>query len=89
MCLAVPGKIVAIKSEDDLWPCAIVAVGTIRKQISLALLPFTKVGDFVLVHAGFAIAAVDEQKAIKVLADINLISLPEGDHVANEITSHP
>ncbi len=59
MCLAVPSRIVEI---DDLL--ATVDVYGARKEISLLLMPEeTRIGDYVLVHAGFAIQKVDEEAA--------------------------
>lgn len=58
MCLAVPGKIIEI--QDMI---AVVEITGVTRKISLMLLPETKVGDFVLVHAGFAIQAIDEEEA--------------------------
>ena len=58
MCLAVPGKIIEI--QDMI---AVVEIAGVTRKISLMLLPETKVGDFVLVHAGFAIQAIDEEEA--------------------------
>ncbi|MGO9612579.1 MAG: HypC/HybG/HupF family hydrogenase formation chaperone [Dissulfurispiraceae bacterium] len=59
MCLAVPSKIVTIDSLS-----AIVDVYGARKEISLILLPEeAKIGDYVLVHAGFAIQKIDEEAA--------------------------
>lgn len=58
MCLAVPAKIIAIK--DAL---AKVELGGVTKDISLMLLPKAKCGDYVLVHAGFAMQIVDEREA--------------------------
>ena len=69
MCLAVPAKIVAI--EDQL---ASVEVQGVRRAASLMLLPEAKVGDFVLVHAGFAMQIVDpaEMERIEALrAEMN------------------
>lgn len=62
MCLAVPGKIIEI--EDLL---ATVDISGVTRKISLMLLPETKVGEFVLVHAGFAIQAIDEEEVKKTL----------------------
>lgn len=62
MCLAVPGKIVSIKgniAEVDM-------AGTIRKA-SLQLIPEAQVGDYVLLHAGFAIQLLDEDEALETL----------------------
>lgn len=59
MCLAVPSRIVEI---DNLL--AVVDVYGARKEISLLLMPEeTRIGDYVLVHAGFAIQKVDEEAA--------------------------
>ena len=63
MCLAIPSKIVSI---DNLF--AVIDVFGARKKVSLMLMPEkTTVGDYVLVHAGFAIQKVDEEEAVKTL----------------------
>ncbi len=62
MCLAVPGKIVNICGEDVLRSGA-VSFGGIVKNVSLAYVPEAKVGDYVLVHVGFAISVIDESEA--------------------------
>lgn len=59
MCLAVPAQILTI--QDDLL--AQVEFGGIRRTISLQLLPQAQVGDYVLVHTGFAISIVDPEEA--------------------------
>ncbi len=58
MCLAVPAKI--IDKKDQM---AVVEVNSIQRQVSLMLLPEAVIGDFVLIHAGFAIQAIDEAEA--------------------------
>jgi len=58
MCLAVPAKI--IDKKDQM---AVVEVNSIQRQVSLMLLPEAVIGDFVLIHAGFAIQAIDETEA--------------------------
>ena len=58
MCLAVPGKIVL--REDML---ATVDISGVTRQVSMMLLPDAQVGEFVLVHAGFAVQAIDEEEA--------------------------
>jgi hydrogenase expression/formation protein HypC len=62
MCLAVPGKIVEVQ---DLL--ATVDVSGVTRKISLMLLPEAKVGQFVLIHAGFAIQEIDEEEVRKTL----------------------
>ena len=66
MCLAVPGKIVSIEGTDPLLRSARVNFGGIVKQINLAYVPEARIGDFVLVHVGFAISTVDEEEAKQV-----------------------
>ena len=66
MCLAVPGKIVSIEGSDPIFRCGKVNFGGIQKQINLAYVPEAKVGDYVLVHVGFAISVIDEVEANEV-----------------------
>jgi len=65
MCLAVPGKIVEIEGAGDeiTGPVAVVDFQGNRVQASLAAVPDAAVGDWVLVHAGFAITTLDEEEA--------------------------
>jgi hydrogenase expression/formation protein HypC len=66
MCLAVPGKILSIEGTDPILRSAKVDFGGIAKQINLAYVPEAKVGDYVLVHVGFAISTIDEDEARQV-----------------------
>jgi hydrogenase expression/formation protein HypC len=66
MCLAVPGKILSIEGADPISRCGRVSFGGIIKQINLAYVPEAKVGDYVLVHVGFAISTIDEAEAEQV-----------------------
>ncbi|PIV41590.1 MAG: HypC/HybG/HupF family hydrogenase formation chaperone [Nitrospirae bacterium CG_4_10_14_3_um_filter_44_29] len=69
MCLAVPSKIINIQDLN-----ATVEVYGARRDVSLLLMPEdTKIGDFVLVHAGFAIQKVDEEAAGEALKYIKQI----------------
>jgi hydrogenase expression/formation protein HypC len=63
MCLAVPGRIVTMTDEGAETRAGRVEFGGIEREISLALLPEAKVGEYVLVHAGFAITLLDPQDA--------------------------
>ncbi len=67
MCLAVPGKIVEVRDERGTR-MATVDFDGIRKDICLAYLPDLAVGEYVIVHVGFAIARVDEASALETLA---------------------
>jgi len=62
MCLAIPVKVIAI--EDDM---GVVELGGVTRQASLMLVPETKVGDYVLLHAGFAIQRLNEEEAQETL----------------------
>ncbi len=66
MCLAVPGKIMSIDGTDPVFRTGKVSFGGIIKQINLAYVPEAKIGDYVLVHVGFAISIVDEAEAQEV-----------------------
>jgi hydrogenase expression/formation protein HypC len=62
MCLAIPGKIIEIKKN-----VAKVDVGGLSRDISVDLCPDVSVGEYVLIHTGFAIQKVDEQEALETL----------------------
>ncbi|NIP28128.1 HypC/HybG/HupF family hydrogenase formation chaperone [candidate division KSB1 bacterium] len=63
MCLAVPGKVIAIDGDTPLTRTGKVAFSGLIKETSMALLPGVAVGDYVLVHAGFAITVLNEAEA--------------------------
>ena len=67
MCLAVPGKILSIDSgTEELMRFGKVNFGGIVKDVNLAYVPEAKIGDYVIVHVGFALNTVDEAEAEKV-----------------------
>jgi hydrogenase expression/formation protein HypC len=66
MCLAVPGKIVSIAGSDALLRSARVDFGGVVRDVNLAYLPEAGVGDYVLVHVGFAINVIEEEEARQV-----------------------
>jgi hydrogenase expression/formation protein HypC len=67
MCLAVPGKILAIAGEDPLQRTGRISFGGIIKEVNLAFVPEVKIGDYVLVHVGLAISTVDQEEAERTL----------------------
>ena len=67
MCLAVPGKVVDIEGEG-LLRMGRVDFSGVQRQACLAYVPEVQVGDFVLVHVGFAISRIDEEAARETLA---------------------
>lgn len=66
MCLGVPGQIVEIKEDPTGMNMARVSFGGIVKEVCLAYTPEVEVGDYVVVHVGFAISTIDEDEAHKV-----------------------
>lgn len=72
MCLAIPAKVISI---GDL-SMAEVDIVRVTRHVSLEMTPDAQVGDFVLVHAGFAIQVVDEQYAaetLKMLEELDIV----------------
>jgi hydrogenase expression/formation protein HypC len=68
MCLAIPGKIESISGDGPLSRTGKVNFGGILKEACLTYVPEAKVGDYVIVHVGFALSRVDEEEAHKVFA---------------------
>jgi hydrogenase expression/formation protein HypC len=74
MCLGVPGKLVEIyPQEDSGLPTGKVEFGGIYKDVCLAYTPEAQVGDYVLVHVGFAISRIDQDEAEETIAYLNEI----------------
>jgi hydrogenase expression/formation protein HypC len=72
MCLAIPGKIEAILSDDpEAMKMGKVDFGGIKKTVNLDLVPEASIGDYVLVHVGVAISKVDEDEAMRTLTFLN------------------
>jgi len=74
MCLAVPGRIVSITGEDPWTRTAKVSFGGVVKEVNLAYLPDAKAGDYVIVHAGFALSQVDEAEALKMFEELSRLA---------------
>ncbi len=92
MCLAVPGKILSISGEDPLTRTGRIDFGGIQKPASLAYVPDAKVGDYVIVHVGFAISRVDEEEAQKVfeyLREMDELAALEDASAGTETHSKP
>lgn len=64
MCLAIPARIVELGAQDQ----AVVDLGGVRKEISVALLDQVSLGDYVILHVGYALAKLDPQEALHTLA---------------------
>ncbi len=87
MCLGIPGKLVEIHEQDDL-PMGRVEFGGILKDVCLAYTPEARIGDYVLVHVGFAISRMDEveaQETFKLLEEI----AEEGSGIRDQGSDEP
>jgi hydrogenase expression/formation protein HypC len=84
MCLALPGQIIRIEQEDGV-AMATVNFGGVEKQVCLEYLPDAAIGEYVVVHVGFAIQRLDESSALATLAAFESLGLLEeelGDSLA-------
>ena len=72
MCLAIPGKILETHREHEML-MAKVQFGGITKRICLEYVPEAQVGDYVLVHVGFALARIDEEEAKRIFEMLEAI----------------
>jgi hydrogenase expression/formation protein HypC len=66
MCLAIPGRITSLEGGDALARTGKVDFGGIQKEVNMAYVPEAKVGDYVIVHVGFALSVVEESEANQV-----------------------
>ena len=73
MCLGVPGKIITIYTADNLQMGKI-DFGGVSKDVCLAYVPEARVGDYVLIHVGFAISLMDEEEALETLKTIREVA---------------
>src|SRR3974390_1159135 len=94
MCLAIPGKITSISGDDPLIRTGKIDFGGIIKEASLAYVPEANVGDYVIVHVGFALSRLDEAEAQKVfeyLREMEALAELEkdGGMGSKEIPPHP
>jgi hydrogenase expression/formation protein HypC len=83
MCLGIPGKVVEI-SDDGPLRMGKIDFGGVRKEACLAYVPEVAIGDYVIVHVGFAISRLDEDEALKTL---ELLRLIDADMVEMELGS--
>ena len=82
MCLAIPAKIVSEPNDNSMAEVDILGV---KRHVSLMMTPAAKVGDHVLVHAGFAIQVVDEEFAAESLAMLRQMGVLHADELAAEV----
>ena len=77
MCLAVPGKIVALLPSESPFSSALVEFDGIRREVNVACVPEARPGEYVMVHAGIAISRVDVEEAQRVLETLRELGLEE------------
>jgi hydrogenase expression/formation protein HypC len=73
MCLAVPGRVVSIEGDDPAFRAGNVDFCGIRKTVNFAFTPEVVLGDYVLVHVGFALTRVDQEEAARTYAYLQQI----------------
>lgn len=83
MCLAVPGKIISFEESSGELKIAKVDFAGVTKNICVDWLPDIKIGEYVLVHVGFALNKIDEKEAEKTLASLKEM----GEMVEDEFLS--
>jgi hydrogenase expression/formation protein HypC len=83
MCLGIPGKVVEINDDGPLRMGKI-DFGGVRKEACLAYVPEVAIGEYVIVHVGFAISKLDEDEALKTL---ELLRMIDADMVDMELGS--
>ena len=66
MCLAIPGKVVEIGHNEDEMIMGRVSFGGLEKEVCLSYVPDVKIGDYVIVHVGFALSKLDASEARRV-----------------------
>ncbi|MBN2248607.1 MAG: HypC/HybG/HupF family hydrogenase formation chaperone [Coriobacteriia bacterium] len=86
MCLAIPARIVSEPNEIEMAEVDILGV---KRHVSLMMTPDAKIGDHVLVHAGFAIQKIDEDFAAESLDMLRRMGIKHADELAAEIDGAP
>jgi len=83
MCLAIPGKVEEI-SNDGMIRVGKVNFGGVVKKVCLDYVPDVEVGDYTIVHVGFAISKIDEATAEQTLADFRALGVLEEEFASEE-----
>jgi hydrogenase expression/formation protein HypC len=85
MCLAVPGRVIEIQPNPLGMTVGRASFGGVVKDVCLAYTPEVKVGDYVVVHVGFALSIIDEEEALRTLEyqkqieDMSELNIPNPD----------
>jgi hydrogenase expression/formation protein HypC len=84
MCLAIPGKLIEVTSEEEMAREGIVDFEGIRKKINITFTPDAIPGDYLLVHVGFSISQIDQaaaERTLCTLRELGEIELPEEESI--------
>ncbi len=73
MCLAMPGRVLRLFEDELMGPAAEVDFGGALRIVSAAYVPESKLGDYLIVHAGCAISVLDEEAALQVIAELEAL----------------
>ncbi|MBX3125926.1 MAG: HypC/HybG/HupF family hydrogenase formation chaperone [Polyangiaceae bacterium] len=76
MCLGIPGRVIELSDSEPL-AMAVVDFGGVRRRVCVAHVPDTRVGDWVIVHVGFALTKLNEVEADRVISLLNELTEPE------------
>lgn len=76
MCLGIPGRVIEL-SESEPLAMAVVDFGGVRQRVCVAHVPDVGVGDWVIVHVGFALTKLNEAEADRVISLLNELTDPE------------
>ncbi len=79
MCLAIPGRIESIIGKEPMTRKGRVNFGGIVKEVFLAYVPEAGIGDYVIVHVGFAISKIDEKEAQRTLKYLDQLEEPDDE----------
>ncbi len=88
MCLGVPGKVTSIR-DDRGTKMATVDFGGVTKEICLAYVPEARIGDYTIIHAGFAITLLDEASALETLTLMREVGLLDDEFGLDASMRHP
>jgi hydrogenase expression/formation protein HypC len=88
MCLAIPGRVMSVEGADELTRTGKVSFGGVVKEVNLAYVPEAGVGDYVVVHVGFALSKVDEAEARQVFEYLRQMDELSELNDANEEIRH-
>ena len=88
MCLAIPGRVLAITTENGLLIGRVQFSG-VAQAVALDFVPEIAVGDYVMVHVGFAISRVDEKEAEATLRALAFMGMLDGELPPGDVADEP